>query len=222
MTARTLAGPLSAALLALAQPPLPLGVLVFVALAPAAVTIHDAQCRPRPLVTLLIRGAVFGVLVATLLFHWIAVGLWRYRPALTALFVVPLAIGAAFGVALFTLTGWLMRRRAPLLVAFPAVWTALEWTVAHLGDVAFPWFALAVPLADTPALVQGAELVGARGLGFGIALLNALVALAWIRRADPPPPGPGLTAAPPGRAVVAADGPCPNGKTHHCTPLPIP
>jgi len=63
-----------------------------------------------------------------------------------------------------------------MLVAVPVLWTAMEWLQGHLGDLSFPWLGLGTALAGFPRFAGAADLVGARGLSFWVALVNALVA----------------------------------------------
>ncbi len=58
---------------------------------------------------------------------------------------------------------------------FPVAWTALEWSIGHLGDVAFPWLGLGTSLADAPLLVQWADVGGARGITLWLVWCNVLV-----------------------------------------------
>jgi apolipoprotein N-acyltransferase len=69
-----------------------------------------------------------------------------------------------------------------MLVVFPTYWTAMEWTVAHLGDLRFPWLGLGTSLTGFPTVVQLADIVGARGITFLLALANTALGLAWIGR----------------------------------------
>jgi apolipoprotein N-acyltransferase len=56
-------------------------------------------------------------------------------------------------------------------------WTALEWSRAHLpSTLAFPWLGLGTSLTGFPELVGIAEIVGARGVTFWIALVNGVLA----------------------------------------------
>jgi len=73
--------------------------------------------------------------------------------------------------------------RAPLWVALPVTWTAAEWFRAHWpGPLAFPWLGLGDSLTGFPELVGIAEIVGALGVGFWLALVNGLVATLLARR----------------------------------------
>jgi apolipoprotein N-acyltransferase len=172
----------AAALVNLAYPPFRLLVPSFVCLAPLIAAFED----PGPVRRHFARGFWFGVVANAILLHWIAVSLWRFRPAVAPLYlVVVLALGLYTG-ATFALVAWVRARTAvPLIVAFPVAWTALEWAVAHQGPLALPWLGLGTSLAGFPMLAQSADLVGARGLTLLLAAANVAVALAWRRRAAP-------------------------------------
>ncbi|HZI89358.1 MAG TPA: apolipoprotein N-acyltransferase, partial [Candidatus Polarisedimenticolia bacterium] len=191
-------GPLAAVtsgiLLSLAFPNANLICLAFVALVPLLVWLHRTAPGPTtppgtpepagrfwiPWLT----GLVFNVL----LFWWLvrlpaaAMTLpWIIFPALLAL-----GLYLGFFVALF---GWIarfIRRRvgwSPLVVA-PAAWGAAEWLKSS-GPLGCPWGNVSYALAEHPAWIQGASLVGAPGLSVWIVAVNALVAGAWVTRRWP-------------------------------------
>jgi apolipoprotein N-acyltransferase len=60
----------------------------------------------------------------------------------------------------------------------------LEWLAGQVGPIAFPWHQLALTLTSVPVLIQVADIAGAEGLGFLLATVNALLALAWWERTD--------------------------------------
>ncbi|MHB1194102.1 MAG: apolipoprotein N-acyltransferase [Longimicrobiales bacterium] len=176
---------LSALLLAASFPPLHPLVLPFVGLVPYAVWIQglppDREGRRAA-----VRGSLlFGALHFGLLLYWILVALvWFTGLAVLAF------LGAMTGlVALAALAGWVLHRavhelRAPLWIALPVAWTGVEWLRAHLpGPIAFPWLGLGTSLTGFPELVGVAELVGARGVGFWLALVNGLLATLVLARA---------------------------------------
>jgi apolipoprotein N-acyltransferase len=174
---------LSGLLLALSFPPLHPLVLPFVGLVPFALWLHglapDGAGRRAA-----VRGSlVFGTVYFGILFYWILVALiWFTKLAILAFLAsLALLVGAA---ALF---GWMLHRavhsaRAPLWLALPVTWTATEWFRAHWpGPLAFPWLGLGTSLTGFPELVGIAEVIGARGVGFWIALVNGLVAGLLLR-----------------------------------------
>ncbi len=137
-----------------------------------------------------VRGSIlFGVIYFGIVFYWILVALiWFTDMAILAyLGSIVMLAGAA---ALF---GWMLHRsvhqvRAPLWIALPVTWTATEWFRAHWpGPLAFPWLGLGTSLTGFPKLVGIAELVGARGVGFWLALVSGLLATLILRWRDPGP-----------------------------------
>ncbi len=78
------------------------------------------------------------------------------------------------------------RGTMPLWLGLPVWWTAMEWLLAHLGEISYPWLGLGTSLTGYPELVGIAELVGVRGVTFWLALCNSVLALAalaaWEKR----------------------------------------
>lgn len=127
-------------------------------------------------------GILLGVVMHGLLLHWIAPALWWTTPwaPLAVLFVVGLLAGLtmAFGWSLHRMVH---RARTPLWLALPVGWTAMEWLQGHLpGPLAFPWLGLGTSLTGYPELVGMAELVGARGVSFWLALVSGVLATALL------------------------------------------
>ncbi len=174
---------LSAVLLAACFPPLHPLVLPFVGLIPFALWVQalppDGDGRRAA-----VRGSLmFGLLHFGLLFYWILVALvwftWMAIPAFLGVWVVLAGLAALVG---WTLHVALHSVRAPLWLALPVAWTAGEWFRAHWpGPLAFPWLGLGTSLTGFPELVGMAEVVGARGVTFWLALINGLGAMLLIR-----------------------------------------
>jgi apolipoprotein N-acyltransferase len=170
---------LAALLLTLAFPPFALVVTPFVCLVPATLLVARGARDADPLRRQLSQGFWYGTIVHAVLMHWLAVALWDYGRGMIVLF--PL-VAMAFGVlnaAMFAAVG---RATATsprhLAIALPAGVVALEWLTAHLGPLSFPWHQLAITVAATPLLAQTADLMGAEGLSFAIAAVNASIGLA--------------------------------------------
>ncbi|HSH76096.1 MAG TPA: apolipoprotein N-acyltransferase [Longimicrobiales bacterium] len=173
----------SAVLLALSFPPLHLLVPPFIGLAPFALWVHgmppDAEGRRAA-----VRGSMlFGAIYFGIVFYWILVALiWFTSLAILAFLAALVGL-----IAIAALFGWILHRavhvvRAPLWLALPVAWTAAEWARAHLpSTIAFPWLGLGTSLTAYPELVGIAELVGARGVTFWLALVNGLVAVLVLR-----------------------------------------
>jgi apolipoprotein N-acyltransferase len=173
----------AAVLLASSFPPLHPLVPPFVGLVPFALWVHglspDARGRRSA-----VRGSlVFGTLYFGILFYWILVALiwFTWMAVLAFIGSMILLVGAA---ALF---GWMLHRaihtvRAPLWLALPVTWTATEWFRAQWpGPLAVPWLGLGTSLTGFPELVGIAEIVGARGVTFWLALVNGLLAVLVLR-----------------------------------------
>lgn len=121
---------------------------------------------------------------------------WLIYPAL-------LALGLYLGlyVAFF---GWLVRfirRRLgwSVLVTAPFAWAAAEWLKSS-GELGCPWANLGTSLAEQPAWIQMASVIGAPGLSIWIVAVNALAASAILARGWPSRALRGLAAV----ALVAA------------------
>jgi len=173
----------SAVLLAISFPPFNPLITPFVGLVPIALFVWgtgaDEEGRGAA-----VRGSfLFGLVYFGLLLYWILVALVWFTPlAILAYVATVLALGGF--MALF---GWMLHRgvhhlRVPLWLALPVTWTAAEWLRAHIpGPLAFPWLGLGTSLAAYPKLVGIAELVGARGVTFWLALANGLLAVLVLR-----------------------------------------
>ena len=165
--------------LAASYPPFPLPFLSFVAVVPAILLLQDTGADARRAWR---WGLRYGIAANGVVLSWIVVALWHFTPlAALGYFVTVLLLGVFTG-ALF----WFVARvrvalpRVPLALAFPVAWTALEWGVGHLRDVAFPWLGLGTSLADAIVMIQWADLAGARGVTLWVAWVNVLVAQAVL------------------------------------------
>ena len=164
----------SALLLFVAYPPFHLLAPSLLALVPLALMAWSARAPHRAA-----RGGfVFGALHYGLLLHWMVPALLRVTgtaPLVYATAVLLLALSQ--GLVCWMLV--LLRRgaRTPLWCALPLAWTAMEWGLARLpGTLAYPWLGLGTSLTGYPELAGVAELAGARGVTFWLALVNGLVA----------------------------------------------
>ena len=129
-------------------------------------------------------GFWFGFLANGLVLYWMVAALWHFTPLSAAGYVATICVEGLWWAALGWATVWVRRRtRLPLWVVFPLLWTAVEWGLGHQGDVRFPWLGLGTSLTSVPALVQWADLAGARGVTLWLAWVNVLVFLALRRRA---------------------------------------
>jgi apolipoprotein N-acyltransferase len=170
-------------LFAIAFPPFPLLLPVFLCLVPFAVAIARRADQAGSTREAARIGFWFGMLGYGANLYWIAIALSIYTKLailgyVAALFVLaPVVMVAA--IALFALR---RATRWPLAILLPVVWVASEVVLDHMSDLAFPWLPLGLALSRTPMLAQAADLSGVRGLSFLLAAVNGLIADAWLLR----------------------------------------
>ena len=172
---------IGAVLLVTSYPPFALAPLTpalsFIAVIPAVLLVAQAASDGDPRRAFK-WGFWYGFASHALVLYWLIVALWRFTKLSALGFLATVAIIAL----LHGVTFWFLVRararwpRVPLWVVFPVAWTALEWTVGHLGDIRFPWLGLGTSLADAPVLAQWADIAGARGLTFWLAWCGAFLA----------------------------------------------
>lgn len=149
----------------------------FVALVPFAVLLRGLEPGGPGERAALRTGFYMGLLYFGVLLYWMVVALIWYT-----WLAIPAYLGAVLILALLmALFAWALHRSVhvvglPLWLALPVTWTAAEWFRAHWDDLAFPWLGLGHALTGYPELVGIAELVGARGVTFWIALVNGIAA----------------------------------------------
>lgn len=130
------------------------------------------------------RGGLWlGIVYYTLLLYWLASALIIYSLLAVLAFVVTVGLLSLL-LAVATTGMHHVRHRLgwPLWVALPVFWTAAEWLRAHLGPISFPWQELGYTLTGFPRLIGAADLVGARGISFWLAMLSGLLATAFVGR----------------------------------------
>jgi len=170
-------------LLPLAYPPFHLLVPSLIALVPPVWLLARGAADPRPLRRHLAQGFWYGLLANALVLYWMVVALWHFTPLSALGYAATCVILGLWMAVLFGLTGWVVRRTgSSLLIVFPVFWTAVEWAIGHQGDIRFPWLGLGTSLTHFPVLVQIADVVGARGVTFLLALANTALAVAWLER----------------------------------------
>jgi apolipoprotein N-acyltransferase len=167
---------LGAALLATSYPPFRLPVVSFLAVAPAILLLRELEPE-GDLRRALRLGFWYGVVTQALVLYWLVVALWHFTPLSALGYLATIAIYGLWTAGLF----WLVVRvrvrfpTLPLWVVFPLVWTAVEWGIAHQGDIRFPWLGLGTSLADAPILIQWADVAGARGVTLWLAWCNVML-----------------------------------------------
>jgi len=175
----------AALLLNLAYPPFHLFLPSFVCLVPVLLLLHEPVGRAGRLRTHLVQGFWFGVIANGILFHWVAVALWKFKPWIWLAYVPSILLLGLYTGVLFVLVVWLRRQAAlPLILTFPAAWTALEWLLSHHPVIQLSWLGLGTSLTRYPVFVQIADVVGARGLTYLLVTANVALALAWKHRSE--------------------------------------
>jgi len=81
--------------------------------------------------------------------------------------------------AVFIFFGGRFKVTAYKLIWFAGSWLLCEWMRSEIHVLGFGWHLLAYSQSFYPHLLQAANLVGAYGLGFLIALANASLVLVW-------------------------------------------
>ncbi len=174
-----------AVLVSLSYPPFHLCIPSFVCLVPAVLLIEEGNSDRLPLRRQLEQGLWFGAMVYGLSLYWMVFALWRYTPLSVLGYTGAVLLLSAYSAVFFAICGWIRRATSlPIVVVFPLLWTSQEWVLAHQGDLRFPWLGLGTSLTGFPTLVQVADLVGARGITYLLALANATLAVAWLKRSE--------------------------------------
>jgi apolipoprotein N-acyltransferase len=172
---------LGALALFLSYPPFPLPILSFVAIVPAVLLVRQAVNDANP--RLAFRwGWWYGLVSNAFILYWLVVALWHFTPFSALGYLASIAIIGLLTGAMF----WFVARirlsapGVPLWAVFPVAWTALEWLIGHQGDIRFPWLGLGTSLADSPLLVQWADVAGARGVTLWLAWCNVAIIEAFL------------------------------------------
>lgn len=174
---------LSGVLLFLSFPPAKLLVPPFVALVPFLLFVSERPIGSEGRWSAARGGFLMGLAYFGLLLYWLVVALIHYSalaiPAYTLTVLVLAGFTGTFGWALH----YVRERvpRVPFALSAALLWTAIEWVQGHLGDLSFPWLGLGSALSSFPTLAGAAELVGARGLSFWLALVNGMIAWGVLR-----------------------------------------
>lgn len=168
----------SGLLLSLAFPPLHLLIPAFVGLVPLAVWIARLPEGREGRRAAARGGAVFGTVYFGIVLYWILVALiWFSKLAVLAYLATVVILAGLMALVCYTLFRSHRELGVPLWLALPVAWTFGEWFRAHLPQqLAFPWLGLGTSLTGYPELVGSAELVGARGITFWVAMTNGLLA----------------------------------------------
>jgi len=169
---------LSGLLYCLAFPPIDLGMVAWVALVPLVIAARASG---------VLRGAFAGWIAGTIACNGLtspsimAALLRAGHPSWLAgmeAFVIPQICGALYFAAFGACVAIFRKREPPAVVAcvvLAAAWVAGELARSRVG-YGMPWVLLAHSQTAMPAVLQVADLVGAYGVSFLVALVNVAVA----------------------------------------------
>jgi len=158
----------SALLLWMSFPPVDAGHLVWFALVPLFLLVQESQRSRRSFyLSAWLGGEVFWMLSI----EWVR----RTDPSAWLAWVVMATFLSLWWPLFLFLARWgTLRLRLPLMLVAPTSWVALEFIRAH-ALTGFPWYYLAHSQYRYPIVIQTADLTGAYGLSFAIALANAFL-----------------------------------------------
>lgn len=153
----------TALLLWLSFTPVDAAPVAWIALVPLCLILRMPLLPKYSYLALTISGLVWSI--ATL--QWMRLGHWTMHGALAAM---------AFYLSLYfpvfvAVSRSLIRRRWPLWLVVPLAWTSLEYLRAWLFT-GFSWYYLGHTQYQWTSLVQVADLTGAYGISFLIAMLS--------------------------------------------------
>jgi len=174
---------MAAVLLTVAYPPFHFLLPAFVCLVPAAFLLLRGVEDTQPWRRHLHQGFWYGTVTHAVLLYWLAGSLWKVGGATAFLFPIIAVMFGGATAAVFVVMGQAVARSPKrLILVLPAGIVFLEWLAAQVGPIALPWHQLALTVVKSPLLLQTADIAGAGGTAFILALLNACLALAWWER----------------------------------------
>jgi apolipoprotein N-acyltransferase len=148
--------------------PLEWAPLAWVCLVPLSLLLRPVTLPRTWFFTLWLAGTIWAI--ATL--QWMRLG----HPAMY-LALLALALYVGLYVPVFVLTGRrVVASGVPLWLAVPCVWTALEFARAYLLT-GFSWYYLGHTQYRWLSLIQVADLTGAYGVSFLVALVSGTLAI---------------------------------------------
>jgi apolipoprotein N-acyltransferase len=158
---------LSAALATLSLPSFDFGFLGWIAIAPLLFAL-----RQRGLLAGALLGGLFGCVFGTTSFFWINsipdINSLRFALLVAAFSVYYLLFGFLYAFVSRPLRSW-------LIVVGPALWVALEYARGSMSFLAYPWNFLGHSQHSTLAVIQIADMTGAYGVSFLLAMASQLV-----------------------------------------------
>ncbi len=168
---------LGAILLWACQPPLGWSFLAWIALVPwTLLVLHQQLTGRRPYLQFWMAAWMYWLI--TLYFIPIPhPGLWVGWPLMSAV------LATYFLVFLIAARRAVWTFRVPAYIAVPIVWVGVEW-IRTQGALSFGMMLLSHSQYRIPLVIQCADLLGAFGLSFLIAIVSASIALVWNRRVE--------------------------------------
>jgi apolipoprotein N-acyltransferase len=166
-----------------AFPKLNLAYLAWISAAPLVVFVY--QCRTAA--SAFWGGLLAGVLQQGGLLLWIPAVLIRYGglPAAAAWvsYVFLICMLAIFPAVACAVTRYFANRLdGTLLLAFPLVWVAMEYSLSYVPFGGFPWLLTGYSQTNFVRLIQIADLTGVYGVSFLVLWFNASIAWMFLRR----------------------------------------
>jgi len=167
----------SAALFALAFPPLPTGFLAYLFLVPFLALLESNGGRAGAR-----WGFALGALACGATLHWMSLNTGTSLVQGLGMHLAS-TLHLSLGFALFGFFQALALRRLGRtgLWAAPFLWTAVEFLYAH-GELAFSWHSLATTQTGYLPLLQVASITGMFGVTFAVVAVNVLLYRAWLER----------------------------------------
>lgn len=171
---------ISGVLLVLAFPPLPFSLLAFVAMVPLLFVLLRRNKLP------------FLMLYATFFIYHAGTNWWisswqKETDPYLMVSGIAVAVVHPFLFLLPFIAFFYIKRKigsSKALWIFPFLWVAFEW-LHSLGDLAYPWLALAYSQLYNFYWVQFADITGYWGVSFAIVMINVLVLkLILVLRSD--------------------------------------
>ncbi len=166
----------SAVCLVLAQPPIEVAALAWVALAPLLVSLWTACDRRRAFIDGLVFGTVYAFGVTYWVFHSMRVyGGVPVAAAGGATILLALYLGVFTGFFSMAFHYLIRTSAVPALLTAPCLWVALDLLRNYLFT-GFPWGFLGYSQYQLLPVIQIADLTGVYGVTFLIVAVNGAVA----------------------------------------------
>ncbi len=172
--------PLLAGILASASfPRIGLGCLAWISTAILALFVSECLTVR----TAILGGLVAGAIERSALLIWIPPVMSKYgglpQAEAWGAFVPLIVMLALFPAAVCAATRFLMNRLGEgLILAFPILWVAMEYSLSYVPFGGFPWLLAGYSQTKYLPLIQIADLTGIYGVSFVLLWFN--VSLAWV------------------------------------------